>query len=274
MAPTFVPGAYGDGTTGKDSVIVGQKSGQMYSWDASTGKLQWSVLTAPQEGLDGGPGAMSWGVASDDRSIYYTIINFGARNLTLLGAPDPVNNSAWGSLSLKTGALQWQVPVPDLQMAYTPPAVVNDVVFVGRSGSRTVTNDDVKLQVPGAVIALSKSSGATLATWPLDSIQRGGVTVAGGFILFGTGYHYQNSFKTGGIHVYGLPGAIAEAKVALAVTVRSPEPATGEEEGAPDPSGTKNAPAAATTQSRAPRTGVLSMMYPVLGLAMFVVYFG
>ena len=275
MAPTFVPAAYGDGTTGKDSVVIGQKSGQMYSFDAATGTLQWKILTAPQEGLEGGPGAMSWGMASDDNAIFYTIINYGARNLTLTSGGAPINNSAWGSTNLKTGGLQWQVPVPDLQLAYTPPSIVNDVMFVGRSGSRTVDNDDTTAQVAGAVIALSKASGATLFEWPQTSIQRGGITVAGGFIIFGTGYHYQNKFQNGGINIYGLPDAIEAAKVAPAVTVRRPKPATGSESASPSGSGTSTAdaaPAATTSQGDAVRKVVSTGLYPVLGLAAFMAW--
>lgn len=276
MAPTFVPAAYGDGTTGKDSVVIGQKSGQMYSFDAATGTLQWKILTAPQEGLEGGPGAMSWGMASDDKAIFYTIINYGARNLTLTSGGAPINNSAWGSTNLKTGGLQWQVPVPDLQLAYTPPSIVNDIMFVGRSGSRTVDNDDTSRQVAGAVIALSKDTGATLFEFPQTSIQRGGIAVAGGFILFGTGYHYQNRFQAGGINIYGLPDAIEAAKVAPAVTIRRPKPATGEESvsasGTPTTDG--EAPAAATTsQSNAEGRMNSGSIHPVLGLAALMAWF-
>jgi outer membrane protein assembly factor BamB len=278
MAPTFVPAAYGDGTTGEDSVIIGQKSGEMYSFNAVTGEQNWKILTAPLEGKEGGPGAMSWGMASDDRAIFYTIINYGARNLTLANGGPTINNSAWGSANLKTGGLLWQVPVPDLQLAYTPPAIVNDLMIVGRSGSRTVDNDNTDGQVTGAILALSKSTGATLREFPLGSIQRGGVTVAGGFILFGAGYHYQNSFQDGAFYVYGLPDAIEAAKVAPGVTVRRPLPATGGERGnstSPPVTSRTGAPPAAGTLSQSMAVGSLganALLYPMIGFAAFAAW--
>jgi outer membrane protein assembly factor BamB len=274
MAPTFVPAAYGDGTTGEDSIIIGQKSGEMYSFNAATGELNWKILTAPQEGTVGGPGAMSWGMASDDKTIFYTSINYGARNFTILDQ-QVVNNSVWGAANLKTGGLLWQVPVPDLQLAYTPPSIVGDLMFVGRSGSRTVENDDTNGQVTGAVVSLSKSTGATLREFPVSSIQRGGITIAGGFVIFGTGYHYQNRFQQGGLYVYGLPDAIELARLAPAVSVRRPTPATGQESDRPSSSGTVDAePAASSTRPNGSSRMVASVLYPVLGLMAVVVWLG
>ncbi|KIW00190.1 uncharacterized protein PV09_08230 [Verruconis gallopava] len=270
MAPTFVPAALGDGTTGNDTVVIGQKSGNLYSFNAVTGDVQWSIITSPDSGTTGGPGAMSWGMATDDKSIYFTAINFGAVNWTLQPGNGPqINNSAWGAANLKTGALEWEVPVPDLQLAYTPPAVVNDIILVGRSGSRAVVNSDTTGQTTGAVVALAKSNGNTLQTWPVDSIQRGGVLVAGGFMMFGSGYHYQNSFKTGSFYVYGLPDAIEQAKIDPTVTTDSPDPSTGSEG-----TGTSGAPSSTTSKkSTAARGVVLNMVSPLLGLALFMCLF-
>jgi outer membrane protein assembly factor BamB len=271
MAPTFVPAALGDGTTGSDTVVIGQKSGNMYSFNAATGKSQWSIVTSPDSGTIGGPGAMSWGMATDDQKIYFTAINYGAVNWTLQPGNGPtINNSAWGAANLKTGALEWEVPVPELQLAYTPPGVVNDVMFVGRSGLKAVKNDDKSNQSPGAVIALAKSNGNVLYTWPVESVQRGGVLVSGGFIMFGSGYHYQNSFADGSFYVYGLPDAIEAAKVEPTVTTENPDPSTGGE-----PTTTSVAPAAMTSKkSGAVRSMISSVVYPVLGLTICMIWFG
>jgi polyvinyl alcohol dehydrogenase (cytochrome) len=201
MAPTFVPAALGAGTTGIDSVVVGQKNGYIYNFNAVTGDIQWNVLTSP----DADSGGLSWGLAVDDTQIYFTAINFGSRNLTLQPTGGSVNNSAFGAASLKTGEFIWETPSPDDQLAYTPPGVVNDLVFVGQSGSDSVT-------IPGAVLALSKTTGSILQSWPVDSVQHGGITVQGGFMMFGTGYHYENPFNNGSFYVYGLPDAITAAK--------------------------------------------------------------
>jgi outer membrane protein assembly factor BamB len=268
MAPTFVPAALGDGTSGNDTVVIGQKSGNMYSFNAVTGDVQWSIITSPDSGTKGGPGAMSWGMATDDTQIYFTAINFGTRNWTLQPGNGPtINNSAWGAANLKTGALVWEVPVPDLELAYTPPGIANDVMFVGQSGSRAVDNEDTNGQSTGAVVALAKSSGDILQTWPVDSVQRGGVMVAGGFIMFGSGYHYQNSFQNGSFYVYGLPDAIEAAKVQPTVTTEDPNPSTGGET-------TSAAPAATTTKkSAAAKMTVMNVVYPMAGLILFRIWF-
>jgi outer membrane protein assembly factor BamB len=264
MAPTFVPAALGAGTTGIDSVVVGQKDGYIYSFDAVTGDITWHILTSP----DADSGGLSWGMAVDDSQIYFTAINFGSRNLTLQPTGGFINNSAFGAASLKTGAFNWETPCPDNQLAYTPPGLVNDLVFVSQSGSGTVT-------IPGAVLALSKTSGAILHSWPVDSVARGGITVSGGFMMFGTGYHYENPFKNGSFYVYGLPGAITAVKT-------KPKPPSITTTGKAQPTATTTLGAGATgtsgeKKSVATRTSkdlVWTVIYPVAFLAFMMVWFG
>ncbi|KAF2670487.1 Quino protein alcohol dehydrogenase-like protein [Microthyrium microscopicum] len=250
MAPTFVPAALGDGTTGVDSVVVGQKSGDLFNLNAITGAVTWQTNTAQAQNV----GGMSFGIAVDDASIYFTGINYGTLNWTLKTSGATINNSAFGSANLKTGAFQWMTPVPENQLAYSPPGLVNDIILVSQSGSRTQ-------KVIGNLLALSKTTGAILKKIPLNSVQHGGIMADGGFVMFGTGYQFVNAFTTGSFYVMGLPDAIAAAKKAPAFT-RPPAPP-----GASSTStGTK---ASQTSQSAKKNTGTRTAGDLILTTAIF-----
>jgi outer membrane protein assembly factor BamB len=256
MAPTFVPAALGDGTTGVDSVVIGEKNGNLISFNAITGDIQWNILTSP----DSNVGGLSWGIAIDDSQVYFTGINYGAKSWPLTNGPT-INNSAWGAANLKTGQLLWETPDPNDAMAFSPPGVVNDIVLVANGGSQTT-------KVNGTIIALDKKTGTILKQWPVDSVQHSGISVQGGFMFFGSGYHYDNAFNMGSFYVWGLPDAIAAAKL-VPVTTRDPTTA-------PTVSATSAAPATTTTKKGAAiKTGRMSdaaalCLVLVLGVAVMV----
>jgi outer membrane protein assembly factor BamB len=263
MAPTFVPAALGDGTSGTDTVIVGQKNGNLYSFNAITGDVQWNIVTSPDSST---AGALSWGLAVDDSQIYFTAINFGAHQWTLQPSGPSINNSAYGAANLKTGKLIWETQTPDNQLAYTPPGVVNDLVFVGKSGGS-------KTPQPGAVLALSKKTGVVLQTWPVDSVQRGGIMIHDGFVIFGTGYHYSNPYNNGSFYVMGLPNAIKQAKDLAAATASSSIPKSTGTIGSPN--GGEGGPAKKGTASRMMgETSVVIALYPMAFLVLLVFSLG
>jgi hypothetical protein len=193
MAPTFIPAALGSGTTGIDTVVIGQKNGNLYSFTADTGQTQWSVMTSP----DSNVGGLSWGIAADDTNIYFVGINYGNLPWPLQIQGATINNSAYGSASLKDGTIHWETPAPNGNLAYAPPGVVNDIVLVSRAGDENQF---------GSIIALSKTNGTIIHDMPIDSVQRGGITVQDGFLMFGTGYQYDNPYNTGSFYVMALPG--------------------------------------------------------------------
>lgn len=183
MAPTFVPGK---GNNGKDVVTIGQKSGYLYSLAADTGEVQWATATSPG-GLVGG---LSWGIATDDRRVYFTGINSMTLPWTLQpGNGTVVNNSVWGAASLADGKLLWETPVRDNDIAYSPPTTVGDIVLVGRvKPLGPITSGD------GPLVVLDKQNGKVLLEYPLKGTFRGGVAVHDRYILFGTGYKGLDGF--------------------------------------------------------------------------------
>jgi outer membrane protein assembly factor BamB len=234
MAPTFVPATVSGSVN--DTVIVGQKNGNVYSVNAVTGEFQWVVTV----GASHVGSWLSWGIAVDNANIFYTAINYASMQWAIQPSGVTIGNSAWGSLNLATGAPVWATPCPDDELAYSPPGIVNDLLFVGQSGSS-------KVNISGAVLALSKSTGAIVHTIPIDTVQDGGIMAQGGFVMFGTGYQYRNPFNWGSFYVFGLPDAIAEAN--------KPAPTTA-------------APPAATSGTAAPKkkgaAGKLSVTLPAL----------
>jgi outer membrane protein assembly factor BamB len=263
MAPTFVPAALGDGTSGHDTIIVGQKNGNVYSLNAATGDIDWTIPV----GGDNSGSWLSWGVAVDSASIYYTAINYGAKNWTIKTSGASINNSAWGALKLKTGDHVWETPCPDYELAYTPPGLVNDILFVGQSGSGTD-------KVSGAVLALSKTTGGILNTLPVESVQNGGIVAKAGFVMFGTGYAYRNPFDSGSFYVYALPGAVAEAKEQMAAMANKTAASPTVGGNPPDTvSTTSHLPGATSKKSAASAIRmdmILTIIYPV---ALFTIMF-
>lgn len=140
---------------------------------------------------------MSWGIAADDMNAYFVGINYGTLPWPLKPQGPTINNSAYGSASLKDGTIKWETAAPNGNLAYAPPGVVNDLVLVSRAGTATEF---------GSIIALSKSSGTVVHEILIDSVQRGGITVQDGFVMFGTGYHYANPYNSGSFYVMALPG--------------------------------------------------------------------
>ena len=58
MAPSFVPASEST-PFGEDTLVVGQKNGNLYAISAQTGKLFWATITSP----DGTQGGLFWGIA-------------------------------------------------------------------------------------------------------------------------------------------------------------------------------------------------------------------
>jgi outer membrane protein assembly factor BamB len=195
IAPTFVPASLSG--TSADMVVVGQKSGNLYAFAAKDGTGVWTSATSPSSDW----GGLSWGIAVDAKQIYFTAINYGGKSWNIQPSNTAITNSAWGAANLATGAINWEVQVPQNEFAYTPPTVVGDVVLVARSGGTGVT---------GALMALSTKNGQSLYEFPTDSTVRGGITVQDQFIIFGSGYDYSTEFKSGSLYV--LVGPVAVAK--------------------------------------------------------------
>ncbi|KAL8846930.1 MAG: hypothetical protein Q9221_008018 [Calogaya cf. arnoldii] len=190
MAPTFVPGSNSTPTT-EDTLIIGQKNGNIYALSASDGKLYWATATSPT----GYSGGLMWGVAVDDTAVYYTAAN-SQRLPWKLQDGTSLSNSAFGAAGLKNDTILWETPSPGNSTTAVQPTVVNDVVLVGVGGP-------VPYSGPGTFLALDKYSGEILRETKLDATYfQAGIAVIQDYVMFGTGYGV--GFNNGSFNVWRL----------------------------------------------------------------------
>ncbi|KAL8748745.1 MAG: hypothetical protein Q9184_007112 [Pyrenodesmia sp. 2 TL-2023] len=128
MAPSFVPRS-AQTPLQEDTLIVGQKNGNLYALSAADGRILWTVATSPG-GLIGG---LMWGVAVDGTAVYYTAVNYDRQPWQFQDGTN-LSNSAWGAASLSTGKILWETAVPRNGTTQVPPTVANDVVLTGTAG--------------------------------------------------------------------------------------------------------------------------------------------
>ncbi|KAL8664148.1 MAG: hypothetical protein Q9168_007965 [Polycauliona sp. 1 TL-2023] len=186
MAPTFVPRSRFTPER-KDTLIIGQKNGNLYALSASNGEVQWALATSPS----GRTGGLIWGVAVDDDAVYYTAAN-SLRLPWKLQDGTTLSNSAFGAAALKSGEILWETPSPGNSTTAVQPTIVNDVVLVGVGGPARYTG-------PGSFIALNKYTGKILLEKRTDaSYFQAGIAVVKDYVMFGTGYGYDDSGKKNG----------------------------------------------------------------------------
>lgn len=99
MAPGFVPASSANTPGGNDTVVVGQKNGNLYAVSAVDGSISWATSTSP----DGVAGGLSWGVAVDSSRVYFTAINYNQLPWKISPSKKTIRNSAWGVANLTDG---------------------------------------------------------------------------------------------------------------------------------------------------------------------------
>jgi outer membrane protein assembly factor BamB len=201
MAPSFV---FGSEKTpdGLDIVVIGQKNSNLYALSAQTGTTLWAASTGPS-GLEGG---LTWGMAVDDTAVYYTVVNSLriSYTLPLSDGKTVISNSAFGATSLKDGTTIWQTPVPNNSTSYITPAVVNDVVLTGVTGSLDPMS--IFLKGPGSFTSLDKRTGQILQDKELDAYFHGAIAAVHDYVMFGTGYSGVEPDQAGTFQVWKVKG--------------------------------------------------------------------
>ena len=204
MAPAFVSVANANTPGGKDTVVVGQKNGNLYAISAEDGSISWATSTSP----DGVAGGLSWGVAVDDCQVYFTAINANSRPWDIFPSRRKINNSAWGAVSLLDGKVVWDTQsLPPTSQAYVPPTIANGVVITGRT---QLNADGPGSTTGGMLVMLEAATGTMLHKIDLDVDYHGGIAVHDEYMIFGTGY--QNTFfnTTGSLYVAKVLDSWAE----------------------------------------------------------------
>ena len=94
---------------GKDRLVVGagQKSGQYWLLDATTGQILWSAAPGPGSTL----GGIEWGTATDGKRIYIAETNY-YRIPHQLPDGTTITSGAFVALDAATGKIDWKVADP------------------------------------------------------------------------------------------------------------------------------------------------------------------
>lgn len=166
------------GAKGKDVLIAGQKSSQVYALNPVNGKLIWQTRLGKGSAL----GGIEWGMATDGKLIY-------AANADIAGGRPGIH-----ALNPVNGEIVWYTPAPKVRCAWRDE---------GMSGTVCINaNSQAPSMIPGALIA-GTMDGHLRAydpktgqiSWDLDTAagkyntvngyidQRGGALDAGGAVF-------------------------------------------------------------------------------------------
>src|SRR5439155_27209650 len=172
--------------SGRDLLIVGQKSGVVHALDpAQLGKILWQTRV----GRGGALGGIEWGPAADDENVYVALSDQTSRK--------PEVGGGMFAIRLATGEKVWSTPVPKPSCLGKPGctaaqmAAVTLIPGVAFSGS-----------MDGHLRAYETSAGRII--WDYDTLQdystingikahggslnAAGPTVAGGMLYVNSGY--------------------------------------------------------------------------------------
>jgi len=166
-------------SNGKPRKVIGagQKSGQYWLLDATTGDVIWMAQPAPGSTL----GGMEWGTATDGNRIYFAETNYGHKD-TLLPNGQKTSGGSFGALDAKTGAILWQIEDPGAPadpfhgFPLAAPTVANGVVYVG--------------SMTGDMFALDASDGDVLWKYRGQGGSNSGPAVSDGTVYWGNGYNH------------------------------------------------------------------------------------
>jgi len=174
-------------------LFVGQKSGIVWSFDATTGQTLWSTQAAPA-GIAGG---VSWGAAIGTSHVYYSAANSLNQNWVLNNGT-VVQGGGWLALDKVTGQVVWTTANPaffdtsgnnrnNTAACPGPPTVVNDVVFVTSLDS--VYENGIPVYGHGGfVYALKAENGEIISSFETGAGVYGGWSFADGCAYVGSGY--------------------------------------------------------------------------------------
>jgi polyvinyl alcohol dehydrogenase (cytochrome) len=177
----------------RDVLVIGQKSGVMWTVNPNTGAVVESAALGPA----GDGGGMLWSGANDGTSAYMAVSNSASTAFQLAGAPVPSNNasapydtvttgSALTAVDVATSRIRWQYPVEAWFYSNLPVTSVNDLVL-----SASVVRPAYATRIgtlPGSLKAHLASTGRVVWRVPAAYTATSGVTAAAGRLLLGVTY--------------------------------------------------------------------------------------
>jgi polyvinyl alcohol dehydrogenase (cytochrome) len=157
-----------DGKT-RDLLGVGQKSGDYWALDPSTGAVAWKTNTGP----GGTAGGLQWGSAVDGKRVYTANANSNAKPFPE-GSTD--TRGIWSALDATTGRILWQARPSHGGGTSGPATTANGVVF------------GCALDPDGYMYALDAASGRELWSFASGGSCLSGAAISNGSVYWGSGY--------------------------------------------------------------------------------------
>jgi polyvinyl alcohol dehydrogenase (cytochrome) len=163
---------------GKSKLVVGagQKSGQYWLLDATSGQILWSAAPGPGSTL----GGIEWGTATDGKRVYVAETNYYRLPHELLNG-DTITTSAWAALDASSGETVWKVPDPrgttdPNAVALGPTTTANGVVYA--------------CSMSGYMYGFDAKNGKILWQYKGDAACNAGPAITDKTIYWGNGYNH------------------------------------------------------------------------------------
>ena len=150
----------------RDLVGAGQKSGDYWALDPSTGAVVWKTTTGP----GGTAGGLQWGSAADGKRVYTA--NANSDHKPYQGSTDGI----WSALDAVTGDIVWQTRPTHGGGTSGPATAANGVVF------------GCSLDPGGWMYALDAATGAILWSFESGGSCLSGAAISNGTVYWGSGY--------------------------------------------------------------------------------------
>ena len=194
-----------------DRVLVGQKSGVFWAFDADDGSTLWATRVGPGGVL----GGMEFGAATDGERVYTQITNFEHTEFELVAgahAGELARGGIWAALDVATGELLWQTPDPSsdqpLDGSIVHPtwgAGLGPGFFATAMGPMTVANGVVfagSMDREGHMHALDAATGEILWSFASGGSVMSAPSIDGGVVYWGSGY--STGFDNAKLFAFGL----------------------------------------------------------------------
>ena len=150
---------------------AGQKSGDYWLMDATTGQVLWRASPGPGSTL----GGIEWGTATDGKRIYVAETNYFRIPFQTAGG-QTINYGSWAAIDAATGSIAWQTPDPEGGIDLGPTSVSNGVVYAG--------------SLTGDMYALDANSGEVLWKYQGEGASNASPAVVGNTLCWGNGYNH------------------------------------------------------------------------------------
>ncbi len=155
----------------QDILGAGQKSGQYWAFDPSTGRVLWETQVGPGGVL----GGIEWGSATDGQHIYAAITNTYHTPYTFQSG-QVVTGGFWSALDAATGQIVWQTANPTGATASGPMTLANGVVYAG------------SMDATGTMYAMDAATGQILWRFASGGSVNSGAAIVRGVVYWGSGY--------------------------------------------------------------------------------------